>query len=168
MNQVVPLRAQGMLDVMGPLIEFVTPPAGDDGYCVLRAIVPENTIVPVHSHPDRETMVILDGQLEGLLAGTWRRYGPGETMDIAADAPHAFRNTSGRAVRLLLVTTGRMGRFFSEIGRDAETLVPGPPSPDRLGHFVATAARYGYWLGAEQDNAAVGLSLGPPGADAPR
>jgi hypothetical protein len=47
-----------------------------------------------------------------------------------------------------------MGRY-PEISRP----VGAPPTPRELGHFVETAARYGYRLGTPEENAAVGIML---------
>ena len=153
--------AETWTDVLGPLIQFVTPVEDGDGYCVIRALFPAGTAVPVHSHPDRETLVVLSGELEGWLDGAWQTYRAGQAMDIPGGRAHALRPASRQDVTLLLVTTTRIGRFFQEIGRHADVGTTTAPSQDRLAALVAASHRYGYWLGAPEDNAAAGLVLLP-------
>lgn len=40
-----------MRDIMGPLIELPAY-AGESNYTVIRSILPPETIIPPHSHPD--------------------------------------------------------------------------------------------------------------------
>jgi hypothetical protein len=51
----------------------------------------------------------------------------------------------------------RLGRFFREFGRPAETA--GAPTPADFQRLQELALAYGYWLGSPADNAAVGISL---------
>lgn len=146
-------------DVLGPLIQFVTPVGEEEGYCVIQARFPGGVTIPMHSHPDRETLVVLGGEIDGWLDGTWQTYRVGQAMDIPADRAHALRNVSGHEVRLMLVTTMRIGRFFEEIGQPANPAGAAMPSPKRLAALAAASRRYGYWLGSPEDNAAAGLRL---------
>ncbi|GEP07176.1 cupin domain-containing protein [Methylobacterium oxalidis] len=149
-----------LIDIMGPRISFATPVSAEEGQCVILSVVPAGAVIPVHSHPDRETLYVIDGRLEGLLGSTWQTFGPRSVIDVPGGVPHAFRNGSGQEVTALLVTTMRMGRFFKEIGRPAArsaTLIP--PGPDQIAALVSAARRYGYHLGTDEDNAAVGIYL---------
>jgi quercetin dioxygenase-like cupin family protein len=149
------------LDVMGPLLKPLTAlTKADDDYCVFQLIFPHGVAVPLHSHADRETFYMLDGRLEGLTPQGWRSLGPGEVFDVPENARHAWRNFSGSPASLLLVTTLRMGRFLTKLGRPAASTSLGPPTPAELERLTALAADYGYWLGSPEDNAAVGLVLG--------
>jgi mannose-6-phosphate isomerase-like protein (cupin superfamily) len=153
-------RSDEWLNALGPLVRPLTFSSdADDGYCLFKAIVPPGVAVPLHSHPDRETFHILEGQLQGLAGETWRDFGPGETFDVPGDVKHAFQNVTGANVSLIFVTTMRMGRFFRELGRPVSAAPPGPPSPDDLQRFFQLAHSYGYWLGTPDDNAAIGLAL---------
>jgi quercetin dioxygenase-like cupin family protein len=149
------------LDVLGPKIQHLTALSdADDGYCLIRSIFPAGVVVPIHSHADRETFYILEGELQGLREDRWRTLAGGDVFDVPGNVKHGWRNLSGAPVSLLFVTTMRMGRFFRDIGRPAATVPPGPPNPADLERFFEIAHRYGYWLGGPEDNAAVGLSLG--------
>lgn len=61
----------------------------------------------------------------------------------------------------MIVTTGKMGRFFREIGRPiaARGQRPAPPSAEAIRQFLETARRYGYWMATPEENAAVGLAV---------
>jgi quercetin dioxygenase-like cupin family protein len=156
-----PTAIADFLDVLGPLVQAITALSGhDDDYCVFRSIFPHGVVVPLHSHPDRETFYMLDGSLEGLTPRGWQTLGPGQVFDVPANAHHAWRNRSGSSASLLLVTTIRLGRFLAEIGRPAASLPLGPPTQAEFERMGMVAREYGYWLGSPEDNAAVGLFVG--------
>lgn len=148
------------LDVMGPRIQLLTNFSENRDYSAMKAEVPPGVTVPVHSHGDRETFVVLSGELEAFVEDSWIVAKAGETVDIPGDVKHAWRNSSNETVSLLVVSTARMGEFFTEIGRPVDDVPSGPPSPEVLQHFVQVAIAYGYWLGTPEDNAAIGISLG--------
>jgi hypothetical protein len=60
----------------------------------------------------------------------------------------------------VIITTARLGHFFTEVGRPGE-LGLAPPTADDVARFVQIAQRYGYRLGTEEDNLAVGITLPP-------
>ncbi|WP_219836863.1 cupin domain-containing protein [Paenibacillus sp. R14(2021)] len=149
-----------ILDVMGPRIQLLTDLSENREYSLMKAEVPPGVVVPVHSHDDRETFVVITGELEAFTVDSWKTVRAGETVDIAGDVKHAWRNSSNETVTLLVASTAKMGEFFNEIGRPVETVQPGPPDPAALMHFVERAIAYGYWLGSPDDNAAIGITLG--------
>ena len=147
------------IDIMGPKIKHLTPTVDDDGqYAVLLGLMWPGVVVPLHRHEDRETFYVLEGIVEGYLGGSWHRLCAGETLDVPPNEIHAWRNVSDRQVRMLIVTTSKMARFFDEIGRPVSR-TPAPLSPDALGHLLEVAKRYGYWLATPQENLAIGISL---------
>jgi quercetin dioxygenase-like cupin family protein len=139
-----------ILDLLGPTIQHLTPLSGDrQEYCVLRGTVPPGIVVPLHSHPDRETFYILAGQLEAFKdGGGWRTLRTGDVFDVPGGAKHAFRNGSSAVASSLVVTTAALARFFHEVGRPIEAVPPGPPSRDALQRFAETSLSHGHWLGA--------------------
>ncbi|MCY9662336.1 cupin domain-containing protein [Paenibacillus chondroitinus] len=149
-----------VLDVMGPQIQLVTDLAVNKDYSLMKAEVPPGVVVPVHSHDDRETFVVLTGELEAFTEDSWKTVRAGDTVDIPGDVKHAWRNSSKETVKLLVVSTVKMGEFFNEIGRPVDTVPAGPPSLEVLQHFVEVAITYGYWLGSPDDNASIGIKLG--------
>ena len=166
--QLVPARSADTVEVLGPTIEFLTvADAADTATCVMRGMMPPGTSVPLHSHADPETYVIVSGDLEALTqfgAGSaWVRLTQGDVFHVPANAPHAFRNESPALVSMILVSTAKISRFFREIGAP---VVPGKqpyaPQPERIMHFLRTAERYGYWNATPEQNAEIGLHVVNP------
>ena len=153
------------LDVFGPRVEFFTSPEeANSTYCVMMGTIPPGVAVPLHSHPDLESFFLISGDVQALSEQAekleWRDVRPGEFVHIPPNAKHAWRNTSSGLAIMLITTTGKLGRFFQEIGRPIKTaaLLP-PPTPDELQHFARVSAKYGYWNGSPEENAAVGIHL---------
>jgi quercetin dioxygenase-like cupin family protein len=148
------------IDILGPQIRFLTPLVDDpDGYCVIFSVVPPNVVVPLHSHSERETFLILSGSLDAFDGAAWRTYDAGEVFDISGGAKHAFRNTSVAPASVVLVTSASMGRFFRSVGRRAADVPPGLPAAEAIGAFTTAALQHGYWLGSPVENAEIGISL---------
>ena len=155
--------ASPALQVMGPTVEFLTPPGeADDGLCVMRGVIPPGGVVPLHSHHDREAFFLLEGTQQVLTPGDhgleWDEVHAGDYVDVPPGALHAFRNVFGQPAVQLILTTARMGKFFEEVGQPVDS-APMPPGPDDVDHFVNTAIRYGYTLGTPEENAAEGIEL---------
>jgi quercetin dioxygenase-like cupin family protein len=154
----------GVLDVLGPTVEFLTPPEDADApYCAMIGTIPAGGSVPLHSHPDVESFFVVSGTVQVASQREsgfeWLTVSQGEFVQVPAGARHGFRNTSGEAVVQLVMTTPRLGRFFREIGRPVSSGVPpGPPTADELQRFIEVAAEYGHWLGSAEENAAIGIS----------
>lgn len=147
-----------ILDLLGPRIQFLTALSDkDDEYCLLKGIVPAGAFVPIHSHLERETFYVLEGQLEGLWQDHWRTLRIGDVFDVPGRLKHAWRNTSAASASTLVVVPMRLGRFLREFGRPAETA--GPPTAADFERFIELARAYGYWLGSPADNAAIGITF---------
>jgi hypothetical protein len=51
-------------DVLGPTIQFLMAPAeAGDIYCIMRGVIAPGVFVPLHSHADFETFVVVSGEL---------------------------------------------------------------------------------------------------------
>jgi mannose-6-phosphate isomerase-like protein (cupin superfamily) len=143
---VVDPRELEAIEILGPMIQYVTEPEGDDGGpCVLRGTIPAHGAVPLHRHGDPETFYVLCGDYEAYDGSEWVRLGAGDIFHVPGNETHGFRNPSDEPVVTLITTTVRIGRFFQEIA--------GAP----LEEFIAVAERYGHWLATPEENAAVGL-----------
>lgn len=150
-----------ILDVLGPHIQFLTALSDNhDEYCLIRGTVPAGVVVPVHSHPERETFYILEGEIEGLWEDRWSTLSIGDVFDVPGGLKHAWRNASAASASMLVVVPMRLGRFLRDISRPAETASQGAPKPADFQRFLEIARAYGYWLGSPSDNAAVGISFG--------
>lgn len=153
------------LDMGGATIELLTGAHKDDDTpAVMRGSIPSGGSVPLHSHPEPETFILLSGELDGLVqtaaGSTWSRIGRGEVFHVPSGARHAFRNQQQEPAISIVVSTGRMARFFCEIGTPIASAAPppDPPSEVTIRHFLEVAARYGHWNATPEENAEVGLS----------
>ena len=154
------------VDVLGPLIEYVTEPAEDDGPCLMIGTIPPGVAVPLHSHDDPETFIPISGQVLGLAYRSdddfeWVAVQPGDIFHVPSGAKHGFKNTTQESAVMYIASTGRIGRFFREVGdrMTAPDSRTAPPSPEAIQRFLTIAQRYGYWNGTADDNARVGITL---------
>ena len=63
--------------------------------------VPPGGGPPPHRHDFEEMFTVLDGEVEVTFRGERIAARAGETINVPANAPHAFTNASGQPVRLL-------------------------------------------------------------------
>ena len=70
-----------------------------------------------HWHEDLdEVFYVLEGEIEFLLDGQWRRVAAGGTVFVPAGSVHAFRNASERPARQLVVGPAEIAELISELG----------------------------------------------------
>src|ERR1700732_1493474 len=77
---------------------------GDDTagrYTLIDMHVPPGGGPPAHRHDFEEMFSVLDGEIAVTFRGAPRTARAGETINVPANAPHRFRNTSGQPARLL-------------------------------------------------------------------
>ena len=154
------------LDVLGPTIQFVTSPAEADAPCVMLGTIPPGVAIPLHSHRDPETFVMISGSVEGLVDRTesfeWVGLHAGDVFHVPPHAKHAWRNTGQSGAEMVLISTSTMGRFFQELAKPLRFGVPpAPPTRDELTRFMRLAEQYGYWNATPEENARVGITLPP-------
>jgi quercetin dioxygenase-like cupin family protein len=155
----IPVDAGETLDVFGPRVNFLSSlDFGEAEFTLIAGIVDPGVVVPLHSHPDRELFSITVGAIEVFVADRWHALRAGDVLDIRDGVRHAWRNISETPVRLLIVTTVRLGQFLQEIGRPLAA-ANAPPSPGDVERLISISKRYGYWNGSPEDNAAIGLSF---------
>jgi quercetin dioxygenase-like cupin family protein len=152
------------VDVLGPTIQVLTPvDEGEDAPCLMRGMIPPGVAVPIHSHADLETFLVISGEVEALVETEsgfdWIRIRPGDVFHAPGGAKHAFRNQGREPVVMMLVSTCRMGRFFQEIGRSVTSSMLTPSFQETIRHFLTASARYGYWNAPPEENARWGLAL---------
>jgi quercetin dioxygenase-like cupin family protein len=158
-------RHEQRLSPDGTLVEFLTSPdeAGDE-ICLIRGTIPPGVAVPLHSHPDFELFYVLEGSAEAFQSrdGThgWTTADAGTVVTIPGHTKHAWRNSSPLPVTLVFVTTSKMYEFFREVTKPFH---PGQstvaPTPEQIQELLRATARYGYWMGSPEENAAIGLSM---------
>jgi quercetin dioxygenase-like cupin family protein len=130
----------------GATVEYLTP-VEDGAPCVMRGTIPAGGVVPLHSHADPETFIVLEGEALSFTGGDWELFEAGDVHHIPGRVRHAWRNHTTRAVVMYLVSTATMARFFQEVAG---------ASPEE---FLAISDRYGYWNATPDENADVGLQI---------
>src|ERR1700750_2695453 len=120
-------------------------------FAMLDMLIPPGGGPPPHRHNFEECFRVLAGSIEVQLRDLPPlRWEAGDSANIPANAPHAFRNTGDEEARLLCtVAPAGLERFFGEFGDP----VPPPTSPspelsdaerrDRLQRAAAKAPEYG-------------------------
>jgi quercetin dioxygenase-like cupin family protein len=157
----------GRFDILGPTIQFVTEPSDGDAPCIMRGTIRPGISIPLHSHPDPETLFVLSGKLRALTFPgedfAWVEIKPGEIFHVPGGAKHAFRNEGQTDAVVIIVSSSKIGRFFQEVGVPTPlgARPHGPPSADQMKRFLATASRYRYWNATPEDNARVGIVMAP-------
>lgn len=108
--------------------------SGDDTagrYCLIDMHVPPGGGPPPHRHDFEEMFTVLDGEIELTFRGETSVARSGETVNIPANAPHRFTNSSDRPARLLcLCAPAGQEEFFLAIGQRVATRTAPPPALD--------------------------------------
>jgi quercetin dioxygenase-like cupin family protein len=118
-------------------------------YCLIDMIVPPGGGPPQHRHDFEEMFTILEGEIELTFRDEVQRATTGSTVNVPANAPHSFKNTSDQPARLLcMCTPAGQDEFFMAVGDpvDSRTAPPPPLSPaeraERIQRAKALAAKY--------------------------
>ena len=115
----------------------VTGEQTDGRFCVIDMHIPPDGGPPPHRHDFEETFILLDGEMEATFRGKKSIVRAGDTLNIPANAPHQFHNTSTRPVRMLCVCSpAGQDKFFMEVGVPVATRTT-PPA--KLGKEEAAA-----------------------------
>ena len=105
-------------------------------YCLIDMHVPAGGGPPPHRHDFEEMFTLLEGEVEFTFRGKKSTVRAGSTVNIPANAPHAFKNASSAAVRMLcMATPAGLEEFFLEIGDlvDGRTTPPPKLTPEEFG-----------------------------------
>jgi quercetin dioxygenase-like cupin family protein len=101
-------------------------------FCLIDMHVPPGGGPPPHRHDFEETFVLLEGELELTFRGRHSPACAGDTVNIPANAPHQFHNSSQKPVRMLcLCSPAGQEKFFLEIGVPVATRTTPPPQLDK-------------------------------------
>lgn len=117
-------------------------------YTLIDMLVPAGG-PPPHRHDFEEMFYILEGELDVTFRGEQHRIGPGQAINIPANAAHVFRVASATPARFLcLCLPAGQDEFFKIAGEvlPTRTSLPSVPSPERLnelrGLMMANALRF--------------------------
>ena len=118
-------------------------------YCLIDMLVPPGGGPPPHRHDFEEMFTVLDGEIELTFRGETRRASAGTTVNIPANAPHAFKNVSDTMARLLcMCTPAGQDEFFVAVGDPVANRVSPAPKlsaaeqQERLQRARALAGKY--------------------------
>jgi quercetin dioxygenase-like cupin family protein len=118
-------------------------------YALIDMLVPAGGGPPPHRHDFEEMFTILEGEIELTFRGETHRAGAGSTVNIPANAPHAFRNTSDRPARMLcMCTPAGQEEFFMAVGDIVDNRTAPPPRlseserAERMQRAKALSAKY--------------------------
>ena len=97
-------------------------------YCLIDMLVPDGSGPPLHRHSFEEMFTLLEGEVEFAFRSQTMKVKPGATVNIPADAPHRFRNASGKTVHMLcMCTPAGQEEFFAQIGGRVASRTSAPP-----------------------------------------
>ena len=138
---------------LGTLATIRTPgEAVGDRYALIEFLFPNGASPPLHTHPQDESYIVLEGQIT-IKAGQERfELGPGGSAAVPMGVPHTFRVDSETARVLVLSTPAGLERFVRDGSVPAtEATLPPPdtprPSPKKIEQIFAEHGQ---------------VSLGPP------
>src|SRR4051794_9112276 len=123
----------------------------DGRFAMLDMLIPPGGGPPPHRHDFEECFRVLAGSIEVHLRDLPPlRLEPGDTANIPANAPHAFRNTADAPAGLLCtVAPAGLESFFAEFGDPVTTRTSAAPElsdverRNRLQRAAAKASEYG-------------------------
>ena len=99
-------------------------------YCLVDMLVPDGGGPPPHRHDFEEMFTLLDGELQFTFRGETQLVCAGSTVNIPANAPHAFKNMSGRTAHMLcMCTPAGQDAFFMAVGIAVDSRSAAPPKP---------------------------------------
>jgi mannose-6-phosphate isomerase-like protein (cupin superfamily) len=109
-------------------------------YTLIDMLVPPGGGPPPHRHDFEEMFSILEGEIELTFRGVKSAARAGETVNIPANAPHQFTNSSERPARLLcMCSPPGQEKFFAEVGIPVSTRTEAPPKLDEAAQKASMA-----------------------------
>ncbi|MFE7114599.1 cupin domain-containing protein [Streptomyces sp. NPDC057654] len=100
-------------------------------YCLIEMRVPPGGGPPPHRHDFEEMFTILEGQIRFTFRGQEVTVNAGETVNIPANAPHFFRNVSGRPARMhCMCTPAGQDEYFLAVADRVSSATSQPPKLD--------------------------------------
>jgi len=101
-------------------------------YCLIDMLVPDGGGPPPHRHDFEEMFTLLEGELEFTFRGKTQTIRAGSTVNIPANAPHVFRNKSGKTVHMLcMCTPAGQEELFLAVGFPIDSRTSSPPKPTK-------------------------------------
>jgi quercetin dioxygenase-like cupin family protein len=112
----------------------------DGRYCLISMLIPPGGGPPPHRHDFEESFTILDGEIEATFRGQKSAVRVGETVNIPANAPHSFVNSSGKTVKLLCICSpAGQDEYFQLVGVPLPTSTASAPKLEAAAQAAAKA-----------------------------
>jgi quercetin dioxygenase-like cupin family protein len=111
-------------------------------YCLIDMYVPAGGGPPPHRHDFEEMFTLLEGELEFTFRGEKSMVRAGATVNVPANAPHFFKNVSGKPARMLcLCAPAGQDEYFLAVGDPIASRTAPPPAlmPEEIGERRAKA-----------------------------
>jgi len=138
----------------------------DGKYTMIDMHVPPGGGPPPHRHDFEEAFTILSGAVNVTFRGETVVAHAGETINVPANAPHAFTNAGEEPARVLcLCAPAGQEQFFTLVGQPVQTRTEAPPPLDEQAQaaFVAKVQSVAPQFRTEllPPTGAVGTETGP-------
>jgi quercetin dioxygenase-like cupin family protein len=103
----------------------------DGRYCLIDMLVPDGGGPPPHRHDFEEMFTLLEGELLFTFRGETVTVIAPATVNIPANAPHVFKNVSGKTVHMLcMCTPAGQEEFFLAVADPVSSRTSSPPILD--------------------------------------
>ena len=103
-------------------------------YCLIDMLVPPGGGPPPHRHNFEECFIILEGEASATFREKKMTLRVGDVVNVPANAPHQFTNTTSAPLRLLCICSPSCQEwFFMDAGVKVETRTTAPPKLDAAG-----------------------------------
>jgi mannose-6-phosphate isomerase-like protein (cupin superfamily) len=112
-------------------------------YCLVEMRIPPGGGPGPHRHDFEELFVVLEGAVDVTFRGEVTTVRAGQSVNVPANAPHFFRNSSGSPARMLCVCTpAGQEEFFAAVGDPLDRATDRAPRLEgkRLRQQLATMA----------------------------
>jgi len=126
-------------------------------YCLIDMNVPHCGGPGPHRHDFEEMFTILEGEIQFTFRGEERTVKAGMTVNIPANAPHFFTNSSRKPSRMLcMCSPAGQEDFFLAIGKAVESRTKLAPKPtgEEMAAFLKRAVEVGVHIRRGHDHAA--------------
>jgi quercetin dioxygenase-like cupin family protein len=102
-------------------------------FALWEGVLPHGAAPPLHSHPQDETFVVLEGEMTAWVGPDGRRGGAGAAVLAPAGVPHTFRVESDTARMLFLSTPAGIEDYVLALAEPARwPWLPPPPDGPRV------------------------------------
>ena len=116
-------------------------------YCLADATVPPGGGPPPHYHTrEEESFYVTEGEITFTVDGRTVTGSPGTFVQIPRGTPHAFKNNTAKAARMLIMCVpAGFEKFMAEFAAELPSAdaPPVPPQPGEIEKLLAVAPRYG-------------------------